>query len=111
VEAEQGDAIIAATLAALALPADQLPQSQHCEPMPREKFACDGLWASAQAWCFGRGIDPNLVSNRQEIGDLLRELSARGDGGELRVMRGWRRAALGEKLMEMAANHRGTTKS
>jgi ribonuclease D len=105
VEAEQGDAIIAATTAALALPADQLPESQHNEPMPREKFACDGLWASAQAWCFGRGIDPNLVSNRQEIGDLLRELSAGGNGGDLRIMRSWRRAALGEKLLELAKAH------
>lgn len=103
VEAEQGNAIVAATAAALALPADQLPQCQHSEPMPREKFACDALWANAQAWCFGHGVDPNLVSNRQEMGDLLRDLSAGRSGNELRVMRGWRREALGQKLLELAA--------
>lgn len=102
VESAHGERIVAVTQKAMSLPAGQLPEPQFSEPTPREKFQCDSLWAAAQDWCFRQGVDPNLVSSRQEIGQLRRDLCGGGDPAKLRVMRGWRRAALGEKLLEMA---------
>jgi ribonuclease D len=101
VEGSQGANIVAATQKAFALPENQLPQQPHAEPSPREKFQCDSLWASAQAICFARGIDPALVSSRQEIAELRRHLATGGNPIDLRLLTGWRHAALGEMILEM----------
>jgi ribonuclease D len=101
VESAHGQEIVEATQRGLARPLTGTNLPARPEPPPREKFQCDALWASAQAWCFGQGFDPNLVASRQEIGDLFRDAGGGGSGGGLRVMQGWRRAALGEKLLEM----------
>jgi ribonuclease D len=101
VEVEHGSGIIAATQAALNLPASQWPQHQHAEPLPREKFQCDAIWAAGQSECFSRGVDPSLVGSRQELGDLWRDIAAGGSGDGLRIMHGWRHELLGEKLLKM----------
>jgi len=101
VETQHGDRIVAATLAGLSRSASDMAAFQQFEPSPREKFSCDSLWASAQASLFSRGIDPGLVSSRQEIGELWRVATANGDVDALRVMRGWRRGAVGGKLLEI----------
>ena len=104
-EADHGAEIVAATMKALALPADKLPEQQRAEPSPREKFQCDALWAEAQTWCFTRGIDPNLVTSRQEVAEFRRAVLAGGGGGglgeEIALLKGWRRKALGERLLEV----------
>jgi ribonuclease D len=102
VEAAHGEKIVAATQTALALPAKDLPVSQHVEPRPRDKFLCDALWSAAQSHCFDRGIDPGLVTSRQEVVDLWHD-PKREDS---RLLRGWRREALGGKLLELL-KHRG----
>jgi ribonuclease D len=102
VESEHGAQIVGATQKALSLPRDQWPQAAQFEPTPREKFQCDALWAAAQHACFGKQIDPNLVASRQDITDLRRAVIAGEDLNEHRLMQGWRRAAVGEKLAEWA---------
>jgi ribonuclease D len=105
VESEHGQAIVAATAKAFALAPGELPDLQHNDLSPREKFLCDALWASAQDFCYCRGIDPNLVTSRQEISEFRRVIRANcsdpGKSSELRLLAGWRRAALGEKLLEL----------
>jgi ribonuclease D len=100
VEAAHGREIVEATVKALSRPEGEHPEFPHVEPPPREKFKGDSLWAAAQSWCFGQGIDPALVASRQEITELRRRVLAGCDGEDLRVMRGWRREALGGKLGE-----------
>ncbi|HUB27591.1 MAG TPA: HRDC domain-containing protein [Tepidisphaeraceae bacterium] len=95
VEAEHGETIVAATQKALSLATAHLPPRHYTEPRPREKFDADALWAAAQSMCYEQGIDPGLVGSRQEIVDLRR----RTDDSSARLLRGWRRTALGEKLL------------
>jgi ribonuclease D len=103
VEAEHGPAIVAATQKAMSLASAHLPPRQHTEPKPREKFDADAFWVAAQSMCFEQGIDPSLVGSRQEIVDLRRK----SEGHAPRLLRGWRRAALGEKLMERLGRQGG----
>jgi hypothetical protein len=51
--------------------------------------------------CVGRAIDPAVVTSRQEVGDFYRTLAAGEDPSGLRLMNGWRRAALGEPLAKL----------
>jgi ribonuclease D len=107
VEANYGAGIVEATLRAKSLPADRLPAVKNYEPGPEEKFRADAMFYAAQCLCAGQGIDPNLVTSRQEVGELYRMLSAGETPGDLRILRGWRREAVGGKLLEI---HRGTFK-
>jgi ribonuclease D len=107
VETKYGAGIIEATLRAKALPADRLLTLKSYEPGPEEKFRADTMFYTAQCLCAGQGIDPNLVTSRQEVGELYRMLSAGETPADLRILRGWRREAAGAKLLEL---HRGTFK-
>ena len=66
-----------------------------------ERFAADALWTAAQALCQGQSIDPAVVTSRQEIGDLHHALRTGGSPDGLRLMSGWRREALGERLVRL----------
>jgi ribonuclease D len=101
VEQAYGQAIVAATLKALALPASELPVPKHLEENPTERFRADGLWSAVQAICAGQSIDAALVSSRQEMGEVSKLLSAGRDPGEAQLMKGWRRKAVGETLVRM----------
>jgi hypothetical protein len=50
------------------------------------------LWAAVSGYCHGRGVDPALVTSRQEIAAWYH---ARGNGA---LRNGWRHAMLGEML-------------
>src|SRR5258708_32603262 len=65
------------------------------------------MWALAQAVCVGRGIDPNLVASRQEIGQLYRHLITGEEVTDLRILEGWRREAIGEPLLAMVRGDTG----
>ena len=106
VEAQHGSAIVAATLRGLALPAAEMPQMRHYEPSPTERFRTDALWAAAQAICAGQSIDANLITNQKEIGEFYRHALAEKPANELSLMTGWRRAALGEPLLELMIGKR-----
>jgi ribonuclease D len=100
VEAEHGQAIVEATARGLATPAGALP-ARTPEPTPTQRFGADSLWATMQSLCAGRRIDANLVTSRQEIGDLYRHLQAGTHPGKLRVMKGWRAEAAGRPLVDL----------
>jgi ribonuclease D len=100
VEIEHGQAIVDATMRGLATPLDNLP-ARSPEPTPTQRFGADSLWATMQCLCAGRGIDANLVTSRQEIGELYRHLQNDTDASSLRLMKGWRAEAAGKPLVEM----------
>lgn len=101
VEKTHGRMIVEATLRGLSTPAPDLPAGRDVEPTPTERFRSDALWAAAQVLCVGRSIDPALVLSRQDCGELYRALASGADVGGLRVMRGWRRDALGQNLLNL----------
>ena len=101
VEDHHGDAILSATQRALALPPTQMPQMHHHEPTPSERFRAESVWAAAQAICTGQGIDPALVTNRGEIVDFDRKLSRNEPVDDHHLMKGWRRDALGQPLIDL----------
>ena len=70
------------------------------EPTPAERFAADTLWTAAQALCQTQSIDPAAVTSRQEIGELHRMLINDESFEGLRLMRTWRREALGDTLVQ-----------
>jgi ribonuclease D len=106
IESTYGQQIIDATLRALALPPAQMPHHHHHEPSPSERFRADALWAAAQAICAGKGIDPALATNRGEIVELDRRLAQNESTDDLHLMQGWRRAALGQALLDLSAGKR-----
>jgi ribonuclease D len=101
VEKEHGAAIVEATLRALAAPAAKVPFSRDEEPTPKERFRSDAFWAAAQTICTGRSVDTAIVASRQEVGEFYRTLAAGEDVAQMRLMKGWRREALGDALVEL----------
>src|SRR4029078_2010017 len=67
VEHAHGKEIVDATLRGLATPPGKFPFARTIEPTPTERFRADALWAAAQCLCTGKGVDPALVTSRQEI--------------------------------------------
>jgi ribonuclease D len=105
VESKYGAGIIAATEHIRNLPQDHLPAIKGYEPSPSEKFAADALFYAIQCLCAGQGIDPSLLASRQEVGELHRLLTAGQDPNNLRIMRGWRREAVGNRMLELFKGH------
>ena len=101
VEKAHGQRIVDATLRAMATPAPNLSAGRDVEPTPTERFRSDSLWATAQALCMGRSIDSAVALSRQDCSELYRALAGKQDLGDLRVMQGWRREALGERLVRL----------
>ena len=101
VEVAHGSEIVDATARAIAIPPTDLPQTKQREETPVEKFRADALWCAIEALCFGQGIDPSLVANRNEIGQLHRHLTCGEDPGDIRVLKGWRREAIAEPLLAL----------
>jgi ribonuclease D len=109
VEAKYGAGIIQATHHVRDLPPDQLPSIKGYEPTPAEKFAADTLFYSIQCLCAAQGIDPGLVTNRQEAGEFHRLLSSGQDSNHLRIMQGWRRQAVGARIQDLTTNQHNMT--
>ncbi len=105
VEQDHGPEIIAATTAALELPPEQLPVVRNFEPTPKQRFGADALWSAVQCLCAGRKIDPNLVSSRQEIGELYRTVSSSNDPADARLLQGWRHDAIGQTVLDLLAGN------
>ena len=67
---------------------------------PDERLMIDGLWATLSAWCLGRGLAPQLVTNRTNVGQWY--LQSRGDGepqGSLAT--GWRAEMMAESAIPL----------
>jgi ribonuclease D len=103
VESAYGPRIVEVTARALAMPPEQWPPSRNHEPPPEEKFRADALHVAAQCLCAGRQIDPSLLTSRQEIGELYRRVIAGESPDGLRILQGWRRAAVGQALLDLMA--------
>ena len=100
-----GDTILALIQRGLAKPTDGVETLRGTEPTPSQKFAADTLWTAAQAICHNQSIDPAAVTSRQEIGELHRNLITNEPVAAMRVMKGWRGKALGERLVESWREH------
>jgi ribonuclease D len=103
VEQDHGGEIVAATAAALDLPPEKLPPVRDFEPTPKQRFGADALWSAVQCLCSGKKIDPNLVSSRQEIGELYRGITASQDHTDAPLLRGWRHEAIGQTILDLLA--------
>ena len=101
VEAAHGREIVEATARGLATPPGKFPFARTIEPSPTERFRADAVWAAAQCICIGKGIDPALVTSRQEVGEFVRHVHQGREPRENGLMKGWRRAALGEPLIDL----------
>ncbi len=100
VEAAHGAAIVTAIVRGLSTPPAKVPPVQP-EPTPTQRFRADALWAATQCLCIGQSLDPNLVTSRQEIGDLYRFLVRGGKEPNIGLLKGWRREAVGQPLLRM----------
>jgi ribonuclease D len=91
VEEEEGPNIVAAVAKGLSTPESDWPVIASNEETPRERFVSDSLWATVQAWCHGHGIDPALVTSRNEVVRFHRERK-----GEIpsKLLSGWRGSLL-----------------
>jgi ribonuclease D len=103
VEQAHGADIVAATAKGLATPAEQLPHPKDYEPSPRQRFRADALWAAVQCLCAGRSIDPALITSRHEVGELYRTLSSGAEPGDIRLLSGWRKEAVGQSILDLVA--------
>jgi len=93
VRERHGRRIVEITDAALADPSNAPPAPPgKPDETATQRVAVDGLWATVCGYCHGRGIDPALVTSRQEIASWYH---ARNNGT---LREGWRRAMLGEVL-------------
>ena len=104
VEARYGADLVAAVQRGLSAPQTGLSAGREPEPTPTDRFRADKLWSLAQSICFDQGIDPSLVMNRQDIADLYRLATAGEPVAHLRVLKGWRAKACGERLLKRLAD-------
>lgn len=103
VEMEHGKAILEATARGQsAPPVPGLVEVQNDEPTPSQKFQADALWSACQAICHAEGIDPQLVTSRQELGRLATALfMKRAIPADVSLMIGWRKDLIGDRLVEL----------
>jgi ribonuclease D len=109
IEHELGDEIIARTAEALASPASSMPVPRDTEMAPLDRFRSDALWSAVEIICSGQSIDPALVTSRQEMSELYRRLTSNQPVDDLHLMKGWRREAIGEKLLALYRGEREFT--
>jgi ribonuclease D len=110
IEVAHGREIVEAIARGLSAPDSGQPARRTHEETPTERFRADALWAAAECLAFGRGIDPNLVANRQEMGQLYRYLIGGGRSAEtpdVRLLAGWRREAVGQALIDLVQGNAG----
>lgn len=100
VESRYGAQLVAAAQRGLSTPPSRIRSAREPELAPRDRFRADNLWVQAQAICFDQGIDPSLVMNRQDIADLYRLVTTGEPTDQLRVLKGWRGEACGNRLLK-----------
>jgi ribonuclease D len=101
VETKYGPQMVHATQAAKSSPPEHWPAFANHEPASEEKFRADCLYIASQCLSAAQGIDPALVTSRQEIGEIYRGFSSGEVPGNSRVLRGWRREAVGQALLDL----------
>jgi ribonuclease D len=106
VEHEYGVQIVEATNRAMTLPTINLPSTREFEPTPADRFRADAVFATAQCLCAGLALDPALVASRQDVGEFYRFITVGGAGEKPRLLRGWRKEAVGDLLTEFLRGQR-----
>jgi ribonuclease D len=101
IEHAHGAEIVEATQRGWSTPAANLPPQRNTEQTPSERFRSDALWAAAQVICAGNQVDSAVVTSRQEMADFYHAIAGGADLSDVRLMKGWRREALGEPLMRL----------
>lgn len=86
----------------LAMPVQKRGEEELDEPNLTERFRLDGVWSTAQLLCAGQSLDPALVASRQETLDAYRKLEHGRDVSGERLFEGWRAAAIGDALRQIA---------
>ncbi|MDB5173753.1 MAG: hypothetical protein JWO87_511 [Phycisphaerales bacterium] len=106
VEHQYGAEIVEATSRAMSMPAPNLPSAREPEPTASEKFRSDALFAAAQCICAGLSLDPSLVASRQDVSEFYRHVGGKSAGEAPHLLRGWRKEAVGDLLIEFLAGKR-----
>ena len=106
VEHAHGKELVEATNRALAMTVSDLPSPRQLEESPTERFRADSVWALVQSLCFGLSIDPALVASRQEAGQLSQALAESAPLPDLRLLKGWRKQAVGQALLDILHGQR-----
>ncbi len=104
IETQYGRELVEATQRGLQTPVEQMPVTRSVEETPSEKFAADALHVRVQHHCYQRGIDPAIVTSRQEIAELRRRWQSGQPLDDLRIMQGWRRQVAGDAAVAMLQN-------
>ncbi len=84
-------------------PAD-VPNDEPAEPLLSDKARSDALWLLAQSLCSSQQIDPGVVMNRGDLADLDRAVIDGLPLTGLRLLRGWRGQAVGQRLEALIRN-------
>lgn len=109
VEMAHGTEIVETVARGLTTPPEQRPVQKVTDESPVDRFRADALWATVECIAFGQSIDPSLVASRQEVGLLSRYLGSNRQqpAPDLRILRGWRREAVGRHLLAMVDDSAG----
>jgi ribonuclease D len=110
VEHAYGKDIVEATLAALQQPLPPMPESRMPEEATEDRVRIDGLFAAISAYSYGRGIDPLLVGNRQDVASSYRTL-CNGDRSapDAHLLRGWRGQLLSQLFSQFLSGDASIT--
>jgi ribonuclease D len=106
VEEEYGQRIVEASARAMTLPAIDLPSTRETELSPVGKFRADAIFATAQCISAGLSLDPALVASRSDVSDFYRYVSHKPAGELPKLLKGWRKQAVGEPLLQFLKGER-----
>lgn len=81
----------------------KLDEDSNYEPLLREKFRYDSVWAVVQTLCAAQSLDSAMVTSRQETIDVYRGMARGRDLSGHRLLSGWREQAVGQALRQIAA--------
>ena len=70
---------------------------------PRYKLYADTLWSVTQVLCLGQSLSTATVASQAEIAQLAEALLDHQDVNGMDILHGWRREAVGSRLLEFAA--------
>ena len=108
-EESYGDEMLALMADAAAHPTSELASATDFEPTPRQRFLADAFWSAVQCHCWGRGIDPALVTSGKEVADFFHTRAAGKPVEQFALLQGWRREAVGDAMLQLLAGQHAFT--
>lgn len=98
VREQMGRSIVDETQRALSMEPEKSKRGSRPEDSIAMRFAIDAIWSMVAGCCLGRGVDPTLVTNRQEIADWYRARNNGHPTADGRLSTGWRAELLLEPM-------------